>query len=122
MAYCCDNLVCVFFSLMSSLFVFFSSRRRHTRCALVTGVQTCSLPILQTCPLTKNAQRTRAQMIPSWYAHLPLINLKRGTNGAKQALAEWLGLEAKAACLLAAMVAGSLHRKTIKRVDRKSGV
>src|SRR3546814_4618285 len=25
---------------------FFSSRRRHTRCALVTGVQTCALPIL----------------------------------------------------------------------------
>src|SRR3546814_11495150 len=27
------------------LCVFFSSRRRHTRCALVTGVQTCALPI-----------------------------------------------------------------------------
>src|SRR3546814_3002313 len=25
--------------------LFFSSRRRHTRCALVTGVQTCALPI-----------------------------------------------------------------------------
>src|SRR3546814_7260040 len=32
--------------LMSLLAVFFfSSRRRHTRCALVTGVQTCALPI-----------------------------------------------------------------------------
>src|SRR3546814_9957388 len=30
-------LLCVLF--------FFSSRRRHTRCALVTGVQTCALPI-----------------------------------------------------------------------------
>src|SRR3546814_6376903 len=29
------------------LFFFFSSRRRHTRCALVTGVQTCALPIFQ---------------------------------------------------------------------------
>src|SRR3546814_3664050 len=29
-------MVCMFF---------FSSRRRHTRCALVTGVQTCALPI-----------------------------------------------------------------------------
>src|SRR3546814_1093641 len=29
---------------MSEIF-FFSSRRRHTRCALVTGVQTCALPI-----------------------------------------------------------------------------
>src|SRR3546814_1348225 len=27
------------------LWFFFSSRRRHTRCALVTGVQTCALPI-----------------------------------------------------------------------------
>src|SRR3546814_3585476 len=29
------------------LFFFFSSRRRHTRCALVTGVQTCALPIFR---------------------------------------------------------------------------
>src|SRR3546814_3967699 len=29
-------------------FFFFSSRRRHTRCALVTGVQTCALPIYLT--------------------------------------------------------------------------
>src|SRR3546814_7756922 len=28
------------------MFFFFSSRRRHTSCALVTGVQTCALPIL----------------------------------------------------------------------------
>src|SRR3546814_14079823 len=27
------------------MWFFFSSRRRHTRCALVTGVQTCALPI-----------------------------------------------------------------------------
>src|SRR3546814_7805123 len=32
------------------LFFFFSSRRRHTRCALVTGVQTCALPILLSVP------------------------------------------------------------------------
>src|SRR3546814_6960762 len=29
--------------------VFFSSSRRHTRCALVTGVQTCALPICWHC-------------------------------------------------------------------------
>src|SRR3546814_8007839 len=34
--HCYVDLVCCFF---------FSSRRRHTRCALVTGVQTCALPI-----------------------------------------------------------------------------
>src|SRR3546814_3498174 len=30
---------------MCFCFFFFSCRRRHTRCALVTGVQTCALPI-----------------------------------------------------------------------------
>src|SRR3546814_2953313 len=30
---------------MIGMIFFFSSRRRHTRCALVTGVQTCALPI-----------------------------------------------------------------------------
>src|SRR3546814_6109996 len=33
------------------LIFFFSSRRRHTRCALVTGVQTCALPIYVTMTL-----------------------------------------------------------------------
>src|SRR3546814_5863747 len=32
---------------------FFSSRRRHTRCALVTGVQTCALPILAATRMTE---------------------------------------------------------------------
>src|SRR3546814_1544591 len=31
--------------MVVSCMFFFSSRRRHTRCALVTGVQTCALPI-----------------------------------------------------------------------------
>src|SRR3546814_4456792 len=31
--------------LLFFIYFFFSSRRRHTRCALVTGVQTCALPI-----------------------------------------------------------------------------
>src|SRR3546814_3959790 len=35
-------LLCLFIFFF---FFFFSSRRRHTRCALVTGVQTCALPI-----------------------------------------------------------------------------
>src|SRR3546814_20020132 len=32
------------------VYFFFSSRRRHTRCALVTGVQTCALPIFGVAP------------------------------------------------------------------------
>src|SRR3546814_6590079 len=38
-----NSLVCSF--LCHCSIFFFSSRRRHTRCALVTGVQTCALPI-----------------------------------------------------------------------------
>src|SRR3546814_5558124 len=44
----CVSYICAFmYSLrLIVLFYFFcSSRRRHTRCALVTGVQTCALPI-----------------------------------------------------------------------------
>src|SRR3546814_11446969 len=37
--------MCVSLSYDMLLVVFFSSRRRHTSCALVTGVQTCALPI-----------------------------------------------------------------------------
>src|SRR3546814_3151564 len=35
---------------------FVSSRRRHTRCALVTGVQTCALPIYDTGSTSESAQ------------------------------------------------------------------
>src|SRR3546814_4760389 len=38
---CCCKLRVV----LCICFFFLSSRRRHTRCALVTGVQTCALPI-----------------------------------------------------------------------------
>src|SRR3546814_1734827 len=37
---------------MCALVFFFSSRRRHTRCALVTGVQTCALPICRVMAFT----------------------------------------------------------------------
>src|SRR3546814_17542109 len=41
---------------MFTVMFFFSSRRRHTRCALVTGVQTCALPI---SPLRSAGLRAR---------------------------------------------------------------
>src|SRR3546814_1868938 len=40
-------------------FFFFSSRRRHTRCALVTGVQTCALPICRLLENRSDAARPR---------------------------------------------------------------
>src|SRR3546814_10170321 len=47
------------------IFFFFSSRRRHTRCALVTGVQTCALPIL-TDGLTAHVQGSYSRSVTSY--------------------------------------------------------
>src|SRR3546814_6626612 len=44
---------------MTLVVFFFSSRRRHTRCALVTGVQTCALPISSE-PAIKSVERRSA--------------------------------------------------------------
>src|SRR3546814_9141598 len=41
-----------------------SSRRRHTRCALVTGVQTCALPIFQAPAIGLAARRRTAGKTP----------------------------------------------------------
>src|SRR3546814_4877251 len=48
---------------VSPFIFFFSSRRRHTRCALVTGVQTCALPIWP-CPATSRSHRHRRSPPP----------------------------------------------------------
>src|SRR3546814_14282676 len=45
---------------------FFSSRRRHTRCALVTGVQTCALPISITTGGSRIRTSYQASIGASW--------------------------------------------------------
>src|SRR3546814_9960271 len=50
--------------------LFLSSRRRHTRCELVTGVQTCALPILH--------------LTGKEYAILELLSLRKGTTLTKE--------------------------------------
>src|SRR3546814_19873191 len=42
---------------------FFSCRRRHTRCALVTGVQTCALPIYPRAKTRGYAERSRGGVV-----------------------------------------------------------
>src|SRR3546814_9463547 len=54
-------LYCVDIVVVFDLF-FFSSRRRHTRCALVTGVQTCALPILEARAIEEIVRPTLAGM------------------------------------------------------------
>src|SRR3546814_852581 len=59
---------------MSVFFLFFfSSRRRHTRCALVTGVQTCALPISKVprAAFTKVTAKLRGEV------SIPLITTNR---------------------------------------------
>src|SRR3546814_4454520 len=52
MSYICDSASYDWYCYHLILSFFFSSRRRHTRCALVTGVQTCALPIYCLCAST----------------------------------------------------------------------
>src|SRR3546814_4264493 len=59
----CFFLYTVLFFRMLFFFFFFSSRRRHTRCALVTGVQTCALPICA-APLRPRRLRRRSPACP----------------------------------------------------------
>src|SRR3546814_9196477 len=63
---------------------FFSSRRRHTRCALVTGVQTCALPIcppvFQSVSMQCNARPFRGSNGPGDAAVRAIFEL--GTNNS----------------------------------------
>src|SRR3546814_8400158 len=55
-------MVSILLIFMFCFFVF-SSRRRHTRCALVTGVQTCALPIFTGDPLVLVVARRRRRAV-----------------------------------------------------------
>src|SRR3546814_2338495 len=58
---------------LSSVLFFFSSRRRHTRCALVTGVQTCALPIFVWSPRKRVSRASR-------YCLMNSIPARNGAN------------------------------------------
>src|SRR3546814_19851447 len=89
---CSDSLLILieFCTLSLMFFFFFSSRRRHTRCALVTGVQTCALPI--SCPTISPAPRLRTRRIvtvwqkrqlrvqPTWLATQSVPRSASGMN------------------------------------------
>src|SRR3546814_20585267 len=96
------------------VFFFFSSRRRHTRCALVTGVQTCALPIsrnpalepVQPHDLIAHADRRRDQ------SH-PVAACRRGP---------YLDVEGEAATVRDGVCAQPFHRgeRSLAIADRKS--
>src|SRR3546814_9377360 len=80
--------------VIAVILFFFSSRRRHTRCALVTGVQTCALPIWQ-YPASQcahagrnfgiAASAVRGVVTPApgtWLAPVPDIRRRQRSDGA----------------------------------------
>src|SRR3546814_3122178 len=69
------------------LLFFFSSRRRHTRCALVTGVQTCALPI--SIVPTGNLGNACAALLAKRMG-LPIGEIRLATN-ANDVLPRYLG-------------------------------
>src|SRR3546814_10682737 len=81
-------------------FFFFSSRRRHTRCALVTGVQTCALPIYTFGEIILNLNWTQAEQKKGFFGGGAknidldlgvLFELKNGDKGVIQALGNTFG-------------------------------
>src|SRR3546814_3499228 len=60
------SVCCLFMCCCGYFFFFFSSRRRHTRCALVTGVQTCALPIFRKARETEERARTAQAVLRSF--------------------------------------------------------
>src|SRR3546814_13422354 len=82
-------LYCISLSTCAGLSIccfFFSSRRRHTRCALVTGVQTCALPI--------SALR---KAIDNGASHHRALDRIKAAPGYEHALAAALGDDLEAA-------------------------
>src|SRR3546814_10550380 len=75
-----------YFYVMCCCFVlfFFSSRRRHTRCALVTGVQTCALPIYRRAGGRQSRRRgpPRLQGIPGRASRPGRSGLRAGARRA----------------------------------------
>src|SRR3546814_17568352 len=84
-----------YFHLADCLF-FLSSRRRHTRCALVTGVQTCALPIYARsdgpgATLDDRGAWGRMRMSPTDLADVNGLTYTFLVNGATPA-GNWTGL------------------------------
>src|SRR3546814_1256172 len=76
--------------LYSIVFFFFSSRRRHTSCALVTGVQTCALPIwtLEQAAVPHNRESQAASSDPVPAGDPAAVALAFDRLGGDEAIAE----------------------------------
>src|SRR3546814_6185915 len=96
---------------------FFSSRRRHTRCALVTGVQTCALPISHVVLVGKDHDGVRSDEAALLFELAEVerdVRLRGGQDAAGRA-ARQVGLEGVAVGHAAAILRDQLARRDAGR-------
>src|SRR3546814_5483038 len=104
------------FYVFEVYFFFFSSRRRHTRCALVTGVQTCALPIFsreqldswiaegvieylgETRDVTPYLAAATVYVLPSYREGLPRTVLEAMSTGRARSEERRVGKECVSTC------------------------
>src|SRR3546814_7065529 len=82
-------------------FFFFSSRRRHTRCALVTGVQTCALPISQDRGPVGSIRGLILQverLVSHVHAKLTIAGLRTANRGQQRSDERRVGKECVSTC------------------------
>src|SRR3546814_1728863 len=72
--------------MVFALIFFFSSRRRHTRCALVTGVQTCALPISYASAIANLENGVDLIYGFALNSHGNVVGLRAGISGGVGAL------------------------------------
>src|SRR3546814_6148331 len=115
-----DWIVCFLFC-----FFFFSSRRRHTRCALVTGVQTCALPIYGMAIFAPNANSYRrfkansyAPQAAVWGVNNRTVSLRvpAGLPHTRHVEHRVAGADANPYLTLAAVLA-SAHYGIVNKID-----
>src|SRR3546814_15629649 len=109
------------------LFVFVSSRRSHTRCALVTGVQTCALPICFTSAVEMTKENVQVRLKgdqPDWTIKKDVLDFDTGAplfiddNGGDANLIKYRSLVSGPIIGLTniSSVLNPLNKKPIKRI------
>src|SRR3546814_16123029 len=91
-------MICFVFVMCCVLF-FFSSRRWHTRCALVTGVQTCALPIFRGQSISTTLRAAGIFAFASWMIALRWLPAAALVVDPRAGLAGWAALVLLAAIL-----------------------
>src|SRR3546814_1650441 len=105
-------MMCALVIVFCKVSFVFSSRRRHTRCALVTGVQTCALPISASWPLISGGthMQFRETRLPGAY----VVEMQPFTDERGQFARAWCSEEFARRGLMAEFVQSnvSINPKT----------